>query len=170
MAARWLPTTGSNVPRTVILRPPRVPQRRQPKRPNAAWSRRCQATGRDATRSWPHKKGEELGNISSGGLHERDVLPHVILGWWQDIPQRHRRRGLHGAMSPERGAPVTSQLPRPAPPPKEGGRDRQSETRQALLRERSRTFKSRHRHASPGARKEKETLGPPTRESKTQPR
>ena len=49
---------------------------------------------------------------------------------------------------------------------------RQSETRQALLGEQSRTFESRHghRHTSLGVRKEKkETLGPPRRENKTQP-
>lgn len=55
---------------------------------------------------------------------------------------------------------------------REGGTGKR-ETRRALLEERSSTLESRHRHrqrhASPGARKEKEeTLGPPTRENKTQ--
>ena len=167
-AARWLPTTGSNVPRTGrCLCPPSTPQHRPPKRPSSARSLCRGATRCDTT---PAAEGEELGNISSGGYHEGDALPHAIPGWWRDIPRRRWWQGLtRGGVGGERGTSDIPGSPGP-PPPKEGGSDWQNETRQALLGEQSRTFESRHRHrhASPGAGKEKKTLGPPTRESKIQ--
>ena len=151
--ARWLLTTGSNVPRKGRCRRPATEEGR--------------GAGKDLLRRLPRRRLTP----------PRD--PGVLGGTFHG--DAGGRWGLGAeAGSAERGAPASGIADSPGPPPpkerereggREGGRGRQSETRRALLGEQSRTLESRRRHASPGARKEEEETRsePPPREDATQP-
>ena len=72
------------------------PQRRQPTRLHRPWDSPAKNTGVDChsllqrmkvkSESKVTQSCQELGNISSGRCHEGDALPHVIPGWWRNIP------------------------------------------------------------------------------------
>lgn len=125
-AARWLPTSDSNVPRTGgCRRPPGTPPRRPPKRPSSARSLRRRATRRDATPA--AEEGRDAGKDLLRRLPRRRLTPPrdsgVLGGHSTETPAggggsgRGRRREGH-----QRAA---SQTPPAPPPPKEreGGRE-----------------------------------------------
>lgn len=126
-AARWLPTSDSNVPRTGgCRRPPGTPPRRPPKRPSSARSLRRRATRRDATPA--AEEGRDAGKDLLRRLPRRRLTPPRDSGVLGDIPRRRRRAvGARGGVGGERGTSERHRrLPRPPLPRKrgrEGGRE-----------------------------------------------
>ena len=129
-AARWLPTSDSNVPRTGrCRRPPGTPPRRPPKRPSSARSLRRRATRRDATPA--AEEGRDAGKDLLRRLPRRRLTPPrdpgVLGGTFHG--DAGGRWGLGAeAGSAERGAPASGIADSPGPPPpKERERERERE-------------------------------------------
>ena len=153
-------------------------QRRQPTRLHRPWDSPAKNTGVDChflLQRMKVKSESKVSRVRSWEISPQEAAmkekhsPTSFQGGGGTFQEMLEAGLALGGVGGERG---TSDILGSAgpPPPKEGGRERQSKTRQVLLREQSKTFDSRHRqrHASSGARKEKKvTLGPPTRESKT---
>ena len=161
-AARWLPTSDSNVPRTGrCRRPPGTPPRRPPKRPSSARSLRRRATRRDATPA--AEEGRDAGKDLLRRLPRRRLTPPrdpgVLGGTFHG--DAGGRWGLGAeAGSAERGAPASGIADSPGPPPPKE-REREREREREGGREGGREGPAKRNQAS-AARRTKQDFGKQT--------
>lgn len=121
-AARWLPTSDSNVPRTGrCRRPPGTPPRRPPKRPSSARSLRRRATRRDATPA--AEEGRDAGKDLLRRLPRRRCTPPSDSRVVGGIHFMETQAGARGGVGRERGSSGILDSLASLPRKREGGRE-----------------------------------------------